>query len=240
MKPNWMKLPKLMKGVPAVQKELSRIKVRNGSYITGEELSCDGTHPRFGWDHGNSPYSLEEETEAQRSKAFCPKLWENLDSLESKSLTSDTELFPQIGHSLLASSPITVGGNTTLSLTRVVWRVFTPQRTFPENMDHLLSWHVDRVRISIATVWASTKWAWGFTDLPFKGSAIQGQSERSIHLVFANTRFWMKCSARKISWSESAFTSSVSPSSRRTLLLSYCTWELRNSPWVIFRNYYFL
>ena len=46
------------------------------------------------------------------------------------------------------------------------------------------------------------------------------------------------CSARKISWNESALTPSINPSSDMTLLLSYYICGLRNNPGVILRNYF--
>lgn len=43
----------LVKRIPTVQKELSKIIVLNYPCIIGEELTCDRTQPRFGWDHCN-------------------------------------------------------------------------------------------------------------------------------------------------------------------------------------------
>lgn len=50
----------------------------NAPCITGEVLTCDRTHPRFGGVIAATPYYLEEEAVTQRRESFCPKLWEHL------------------------------------------------------------------------------------------------------------------------------------------------------------------
>ena len=65
------------------------------------------------------------------------------------------------------------------------------QTKFKTRSDATACWH-KRLTIT-AKAWASTKWASEFTDLPFRYSVIQGQSEKSIHLVILLTQEFESC-----------------------------------------------
>ena len=110
---------------------------------------------------------------------------------ESKTLISNTGLFSQIGHILLTWSLVIVWGPW-------VWLGLCDG--FSQQGEH--PWRTrttsfrgvwTRVRTVTAKAWSSTQWASGFTDLPFRDSVIQGQSEKSIHLVILLTQEFESC-----------------------------------------------
>ena len=176
--------------IPAVQKELSRIKTVNAPCITGEALTCDRTHPRFRWGHcTNSSLSRRGSWDPEKG-SFLSKIV-GTSEFASKTLTSITGLFSQSGHILLAWSLVTVWGP---------WAWLGLCDGFSQHGEHPRRTRTTsfcgvwtRVRTITAKAWASTKWASEFTDLPFRDSVIQGQSEKSIHLVILLTQEFESC-----------------------------------------------
>ena len=97
---------------------------------------------------------------------------------ESKTLISNTGLFPQIGHILLAWSLVTVWGPW-------VWLGLCdgfsqhgehPWRTWTTSFHGVWT----RVRTVTAKAWSSTQWASGFTDLPFREIQSSKGNQRSL------------------------------------------------------------